>query len=161
MCRVTAANVSVPAAGVDPGFVRIGGNGDPAGIACGVPGANGEAAHIVVGHPSDGPQHVDLPVPEGPFAQVERRFHGQQAQQLEQVVLDHVAEGAGRVVVAGATLEGEGLVPDDVDTLDVLGVPHGLEDPVGEAEPQDVLHGLLAEEVIDPEDVLLAHDFMD
>ena len=34
-------------------------------------------------------------------------------------------------------------------------VPRRLEQPVGEAEREDVLHRLLAEEVVDPEDLRL------
>ncbi len=66
----------------------------------------------------------------------------------------------GGVVVAGPAFKAERLVPDDVDGLDVLRVPRGLEDPVGETQAQDVLHGLLAEEVVDAEDGVFGHDFM-
>jgi len=38
------------------------------------------------------------------------------------VRLDHVLQGARPVVVAGAALEGELLVGDDLDALDVVGV---------------------------------------
>ncbi len=44
---------------------------------------------------------------------------------------------------------------DDVDPLHVLGAPQQLEEPVGEAKPEDVLHRLLAEEVIHAEHGLL------
>jgi hypothetical protein len=67
------------------------------------------------------------------------------------VVLDHVAQGPGVIVIAGAALQGDRLVPDDLHPLDVLGVPDGLEDPVGEPQPEDVLDGLQAQEVVGPE----------
>jgi hypothetical protein len=81
-----------------------------------------------------------------------RRLHRDQAQQLQQVVLDHVAQRAGVVGVAGAPLQGDGLLPDDLDPLDVPGVPHRLKDPVGEAQPEQVLDGLQAQEVVGEED---------
>ena len=42
--------------------------------------------------------------------------------------------------------------------VDVLAVPHGLEDPVREPQDEDVLDGLLAEVVVDAEDLILAED---
>jgi hypothetical protein len=42
------------------------------------------------------------------------------------VALDHVHEGAGVVVVAGAALDPERPVEDHVDALDVPGVEHGM-----------------------------------
>ena len=43
------------------------------------------------------------------------------------MVLHHVLERAGAVVVAGAALEGERLLPEHLDLLDVLAVPERLE----------------------------------
>ncbi len=63
--------------------------------------------------------------------------------------------GAGAVVVAGAALEGEVLVEDDLDLFDVLPVPHRLQERVREAQAQDVQDGCLAEEVVHPVDVVL------
>jgi len=40
--------------------------------------------------------------------------------------------------------------------VDVVAVPDRLEQPVGEPEGQDVLGRLLAQEVVDPEDLFLA-----
>ena len=71
------------------------------------------------------------------------------------MVLDHVAERARPVVVAGPALQAERLVPGDVDPLDVVAVPHRIEDPVGEPQPQHVQDGLLGQEVVDAEDVAL------
>ena len=56
------------------------------------------------------------------------------------------------IVVARATLKPYGFVPDNVDALDLVAAPDGLEDSVGELEPEDVLNGLLVQEVIDPID---------
>ena len=77
-------------------------------------------------------------------------------EQLQHVVLDHVLERAGSVVVAGPALERERLLPEDLDLLDVGAVPHRLQDPVREPQREQVLHGRHAEDVVDAEDRLLA-----
>jgi hypothetical protein len=68
------------------------------------------------------------------------------------VVLDDVAGGADAVVVAGAAADPDVLRHGDLHVVDVVGVPDRLEHRVGEAQRQDVLHRLLAEVVVDPED---------
>ncbi len=68
------------------------------------------------------------------------------------MVLDHVDEGTGFVVVAGPALDAEGLVEGDLDSCDVLVGPDRLEDAVGEADAEDVLGRLLVQEVVDAED---------
>ena len=71
---------------------------------------------------------------------------------------DHVAVGAGALVEAGAVADRERLGHVDLDVVDVVAVPDRLEHAVGEPEREDVLDGLLAEEVVDPEDALLVED---
>ena len=72
------------------------------------------------------------------------------------MVLHHVLERAGAVVVAGAALEGEVLLPAHLDLLDVLGVPDRGEERVVAAQGEEVLHRRHAEHVVDAEDGLLA-----
>ena len=76
-------------------------------------------------------------------------LHGDGGQDLQQVVLDHVAEGAGFLIVAPAALDADGLGGGDLDVIDVLAVPERLKQRVAEAEGQDVLDGLFAQVVID------------
>ena len=89
-------------------------------------------------------------------SRVERRrlLHGDQRQQLQQVVLDHVAGRADAVVVAGPAADADVLGHRDLHVVDVVGVPDRLEHRVGEPQRQDVLDGLLAQVVVDPEDRL-------
>ena len=54
-------------------------------------------------------------------------------------------------------LDAERLGDGDLHVVDVAAIPDRLEDAVAEAEHQDVLDGLLAEVVIDPVDLVLAH----
>ena len=46
----------------------------------------------------------------------------------------------------------------DLDVIDGLAVPEPLEDRVGEPEHQDVLHRLLAQVMVNAEDLLLVGD---
>ena len=81
-------------------------------------------------------------------------LHGQVGQDLEQVVLHDVADRAGFFVERAAALDAEVLGHGDLDALDVVAVPDRLEERVGEAEEEQVLHRPLAEIVVDPEDRL-------
>src|SRR5204863_143452 len=62
---------------------------------------------------------------------------------------------AGLLVVGAPRLDAERFGDRDLDLGDVVAVPEGLEDPVGEPQDEDVLHRLFAEVVIDPVDLVL------
>ena len=74
------------------------------------------------------------------------------------MVLHHVAQRAGLLVVAGARADAFLFGHRDLDVVDVLLVEQRLEDAVGEPQDQDVLDGLLAEVVIDAVDLALVED---
>ena len=80
---------------------------------------------------------------------------------LQQVILDHVANGAGFFVEGTAALNAEVFGHRDLHALDVLAIPDRLEDGVGEAEVEQVLHGRFAEIVVDAEDRRLVEVFED
>ena len=63
--------------------------------------------------------------------------------------------GPGGVVVAAAGTDAEGLGDGDLDVVDRAVVPQRFEDRVGEAQHQQVLHALLAQVMIDAEDLRL------
>jgi hypothetical protein len=71
------------------------------------------------------------------------------------VVLEDVADGSGGLVEVAPVLDPERLRHRHLDVVDEVVVPDRLEDPVGEAEGDDVLDALLAQVVVDPEDVAL------
>ena len=81
-----------------------------------------------------------------------RRVHREQRNDLQQVVLDDVAHGADFLVEAAASLHAEALGHRDLHAVDVIAVPQGLEQRICKPEVQEVLHGLLAEVMVDPED---------
>ena len=72
------------------------------------------------------------------------------------MILQHVARGAAAVVVTAAGADAELFGDGDLDVVDVATVPERLEDRVGETQDEEVLDGLLAEIVVDAEDLRLA-----
>ena len=90
-----------------------------------------------------------------------RRLHGHEAQQLHHVVLHHVAQRAGLLVERPAAFHAQRLRRRDLHVVDVVAIPDRLEDAVGEAEHQNVLHRLFAQVVIDAEDLALVEDGVD
>ena len=73
---------------------------------------------------------------------------------------DHVLVRAGRLVELDAVIEGEGLRHVDLHVVDVIAVPDRFEQAVGKAEGEDVLRCFLAQEVVDPVDLILAERFV-
>ena len=111
---------------------------------------------------ADRPQDLLLLQPQALRLEREGLLHRDQRHQLQQVVLDHVPGRADAVVVAGPAADADVLGHRDLHVVDEVGVPDRLEQLVGEAQRQDVLHRLLAEVVVDAEDRLgredLGHD---
>ncbi len=103
-------------------------------------------------------QHLELLVADGVGVERHRLIHREKAQKLQHVVLHHVAQCARAVVVAAAPLDADGLGDRDLHVVDDVGVPQPLEDRVGETERQQVLDRLLAEVVVDAEDLRLGKD---
>jgi hypothetical protein len=124
---------------------------DPAGA---VAGADDVGRAVVHDRRHRG-EDVDLAIANVLGRERDRRFHRDERQHLHQVVLHHVPQGAGPFVVARAPLDADGLGRGDLHVIDVAAVPHRLEHPVGEPEDEEVLHGLLAQVMIDAEDLRL------
>ena len=74
------------------------------------------------------------------------------AHDLEDVVLDDVADGTGLVVEGASPLDAEVFGHGDLNALDEVAVPEGFEEGVGEAEGDDVVDGAFGEVVVDAED---------
>ena len=101
-------------------------------------------------------QHLELLVAHRIGRGAGRRLHRQDAQQLQHVILHHVAQRAGLVIEPAAPPDSELLGHGDLHVADAATAPHRLEQRVAEAQRQQVLHRLLAEVVIDAIDLLLA-----
>src|SRR5579883_3167615 len=74
------------------------------------------------------------------------------------MALDHIAQLAGVVEIAGSAFYADGLGDRDLDIVDILLVPNGLKDGVGEAKYEDVLYRFLAQIVVDPVDLAFVED---
>ena len=72
------------------------------------------------------------------------------------MVLQHIARGAAAVVITTAGADAEFFGDRDLDVVDVASIPERLEDRVGETQDEEILDGLLAEVVVDTEDLRLA-----
>ena len=88
------------------------------------------------------------------------RLHGDGGHHLQQVILDHVAQRAGFLVVGAAAFDADRFRGGDLHVVHVAPVPQRLEDAVAEAEGQNVLHGLLAQVVIDAVDLGFGEDLV-
>ena len=121
-----------------------------------VPVADVLAAHeLRLPERADGLHDLDRLVAQGVRVGRDRRLHGQQADHLQEMVLHDVAQAADAVVERAATLDAERLRHRHLHALHEVTVPDGLEQRVREPEDHQVLHGLLAEEVVDPVDRVL------
>ncbi len=67
------------------------------------------------------------------------------------MVLDHVAGDADAVEIAGPAADADVLGHGDLHVVDVVVVPHRLEQLIGEPQRHHVLDGFLAQIVVDPE----------
>src|SRR5205823_5108796 len=83
------------------------------------------------------------------------RLHRRDPHELQQMVLEDVPDRARLLVVARAAFDPDRLGDGDLDVVDELAVPDRLEDAVREAQREHVLDGLLAEVVVDAEDLVL------
>ena len=74
------------------------------------------------------------------------------------MVLHHVAQRAGIVVVTPAPFESDGFRDGDLHVVDGRCVPQRLEQRVREPQREQVLHRLFSEVVIDAEDAVFVED---
>jgi hypothetical protein len=74
---------------------------------------------------------------------------------------EHVQHRAGAVVELGPVVDPERLRDVHLDGFDVLPVPHGTEELVGEPQHVQVLGRFLAQEVVDPVNLVLVQHRVD
>ena len=100
-------------------------------------------------------EDLELLVHERARLERRRRLHRDDGEHLQQVRHDHVAKGARPLVEAAARADVQRLGHVDLHVVDVLAIPHRLEEAVGEPQGQHVERRFLAQEVVDPEDLVL------
>src|SRR5581483_3280322 len=88
-------------------------------------------------------------------------FHGHQAQELQHVILDHIAEQAGLFVIRASALHPQLFGDVNLNMVDVSPVPERFKNPVREPEDQEILNRLLSEVMVDPIDLLLLENLGD
>ena len=111
------------------------------------------AAHQLVGlQRAHGLENLGFLAVHGPKAPIGWRFHGKQSDDLEKVVLDHVAQTAGGFVKRAAVGHAKGFGQGYLHAGHVVSVPDRFQEGVGKAEIEDIHDRLLAEEVVDAED---------
>ena len=70
------------------------------------------------------------------------------------MILNHVADSARFVIENAPTLNAEVFRHSDLHAFDMVAVPERLQGCVGEAEEKQVMHGPLAEVMVNAEDGL-------
>ena len=73
-------------------------------------------------------------------------------------IRDSIAQAAGRIVEGSSLLNAEPLSHRDLHAGHVVAIPDRLEKGIGEAEVENALDGLLAEEVVDSVDRVFRKD---
>jgi hypothetical protein len=94
---------------------------------------------VLRGHGPDRAEHLGLLVPDRLVVRTRGSLHGEVAHDLEEVALDDVADDARLLVTLAPSPDAEALGHGDLDVLDVVAVPDGFQEGVGEAEVEDVL----------------------
>ena len=94
----------------------------------------------VPGYRTNSVENVHLLVPNLVGFEGDHRFHGHQTEQLHQVILHHVTQGPGVVVIAAPMFDPDRFDRGDGDTFNITPVPDRLEEGIGKAEGQNVLH---------------------
>ena len=68
-----------------------------------------------------------------------RGLHGHERHELQQVILEHVAETARFLVISAPMPHAECLSGRDLHVIDVLTMPDRLDDRVGKPKREDIL----------------------
>ena len=111
--------------------------------------------HLVGRDEAQCTQHFDLFIAHRRRIETRGRLHCHQRQQLQDVVLHHVAHRARAVVVADPRFKADRLGDSDLHMVEMRGIPKRLEQDIGKAQRQQVLHRFLAQIVVDAEGPLL------
>ncbi len=69
------------------------------------------------------------------------------------MVLHHVAQRAGFLVITAAVADAKFFADGDLDVVNGFAIPKPLENGIGKAEHQNVLHGFLAEIMVNAADL--------
>src|ERR1700688_3079538 len=108
----------------------------------------------------EGSKHLVLLFTDGTWFEGRRWFHCHKRQDLAKMRDNHVPVGPGGVVERAAVFDRQSLWDINLNVLNVLAVPNGLEQTIGETKGQNILRRLLGQEMIDSKDLVLGEDLM-
>ena len=157
----SATKVSVRDRGSTPSSCRYPGTGAPAVEAGGILRPDHLRRDRCAGDRTQRLNHFQLFVAHDVRVNRSRRLRRHQRDELEDVILHHVAQCARLLVIAGALADPFFLRHRDLDVIDVLLIEQRFEDAVGEAEHENVLDRFLTQIVIDAVDLPLVEDRSD
>ena len=116
------------------------------------------AINLLRVHEPHGTQHLHLLIAQRFCIKGCWRLHCNEGEQLEEVVLQDVAERTSLFVEGATALHADRLRHGDLDMVDVAAVPDRLENEIAKTEDKDVSHRLFSKVVIDAVDLTLAED---
>ena len=117
--------------------------------------------HVIGAHGLYASQHLELLVAYIVRRQRARLLHGDEAQQLKQVILYDVAYDAVLIKISAAALRAKRFLEEYLHVGDVIAIPQRREEPVGEPHDHEVLRELFAEVVVDPVELRLGEELGD
>jgi hypothetical protein len=115
---------------VDAIFLAVGAAGLAIDGACGVLTANGGVGYLERVEDANGVQEFDLFIANGLGFEADGGFHGDEGQDLEEVVLRDIAKGSGFLVEGAARADAEFFADGDLDVINGLASPERFEDGV-------------------------------
>jgi hypothetical protein len=74
------------------------------------------------------------------------------------MIRNHVAQSARRIIITTARFDADLFSDRNLHVIDIISVPDRLENAVAKAENQNILHGFLAEIMIDAENLIFLKD---
>ncbi len=120
--------------------------------------ADGLRLHVTIQNRAQSPQHFQLLVANGIRIAARRWLHRKNADKLQKMALDHVAQGAGLVVELTTTFNAQLLGHGDLHVPYASTSPKWLKQGISETQRDQVLDRLLAQVVVDAIDLVLAED---
>src|SRR5580658_5226663 len=111
--------------------------------------------HLIRRHQPDMLQHPHLAVTDRFGLIGFRTIHRDHAQQLQQVVLDHVPQRPTAVIIPATLSHAHLLRHADLDMIDKIPVPQRLEDMIRKPKGREILYHLLSQVMIDMIDLPL------
>ncbi len=139
----------------DPLLLAVAGDGFTFHPAAVVLRPHRHGGHLFGRRDDDGVERLYLFVPDAFGVNGARRFHKREREHLHYVVLHDVAQCTRFFVEISAFFDANCLGHRYLDVVDVIARPQWLENRVGEAQSEDVLHGFFAEIMVDTVNLVL------